>query len=154
MLKNKGAEILVKYNGIEKLVAEGALLDVRDFDISLGQISSIKDLVPKVEKQILKKYPGQFDVVEHTDNPKIDAEYRKELDELKASCAQLTKALEAEKRVNDINARKIAAFAEEANGFGEKEASYKKQISSLRAELKDKEEEHDAHIKRITGGKK
>lgn len=154
MLKNKGAEVLVRYNGIERLVKVDGLLDVRDFDISIGQNSSIKDLIPKVEKQILRKHPGQFEVTDHTDNPQIEQQFKQEIDSLKEKNAQLEKALEAEKKVGAINTKKISEFADEINGFGEKEASYKKQITALKNEIKDLKEEHDAHVARLTGGKK
>ena len=153
MLKNKGAVVVVKYNGFEKEIAEGGLLDMRDFDISLGQTASVWELLPKVEKQIIKKYPGQFEVVAHTENVQIDTKYKEEIAKLKAELETTTEKLSAADKANKENAKKISEMAEEINGFGSKETGYKNQISTLKAQLKDMEDDHKVTLKRMTGGK-
>ena len=62
MLINKTDKVIVvKYNSIEREVAPGGKLDVRDFDISTGQALPVHFLVPRVEKIIMRKHPGSFD---------------------------------------------------------------------------------------------
>ena len=153
MLKNKGADIEIKYNGIEKLVRAGDLLDVRDFDISTGQLTPQKEAVRVVEREILRKYPGQFEVTEHTDSVQIDKQYRDEIDSIRKELAASKEALEKEHEAGKSNAQKVAELAGQVNSFGEIEKGYKDQISALKAKLKETEEDHEVQIKRLMGGK-
>lgn len=153
MLLNKGEVITVRYNGIEKTVAKGGKIDVRDFDISTGQRQPLKELIAPVEKKILNKYPGQFEVVETVDDAKIADEYKGVIEALKDKVIGLEAKIAELKAVNDANAQKIGQQGEEINGFGAKEAGYKREIEALQAKLKDQDEENQAVLKRVRGGK-
>lgn len=153
MLKNKGKEYKVRFNGIDKVIAEGALLDVRDFDISTGQTLPLKDVVKSVERQVMRKHPGVFEVVAHTDNPRIEAEYKDEITALKNSNKALKDELDHIRSVQKEQEHQKSALIEEAGGFAERERGYKAQIQKLNADIKELGEEHDAHVARIMGGR-
>lgn len=154
MLINKSiSAVSVKYNGIEKVVAPGERVDVRDFDITSGQNMPIKVIVPQVEKFMLKKYPGVFDVTETVDDVKIANEYKGIIDGLKADILSKDKQIAKLAAFNDENTQKISQMAEEVNGFGAKEAAYKREIATLKAQLKEQDEDNQAVLKRVRGGK-
>lgn len=155
MLKNKTEQtIKLVYNGIDKEVPPGGKIDVRDFDISIGQNTSVKELVPKVEKHIVKKNPGLFEIVPDDSLVAINKDAADELAVLKRKIDELQKAVSSERSVNLENSKKLAEQAEEINGFEAKEMSLKSKVKKLEADIKDMEEEHKAHIARLMGGKK
>lgn len=154
MLLNKSnVSVVVKYGGIEKVIEPGERVDVRDFDISVGQNLPIKTLVPLVEKRFIKKYPGCFDIVETVDDVKIADEYKGEIDALKSQIATKDKEIASLRATNDQNARKIAQQGEEINGFGAKEAGYKREIEALKTRLKEQDEDNESVLKRVRGGR-
>lgn len=154
MLLNIGEKVSIKFNGKYIEVDKGGKLDVRDFDITTGQQKPMSEAVPIVEKRILNKYPGQFKVVATVDDVKIDEKYRKEISDLEKQVGALSKELAELKEVNQKNSKVISEQAEQINGFGAKEKSFRDQISTLKAQMKEAQEEHDAQVMRLTGGRK
>ena len=153
MLKNKGEPVTVKYNGIELAIEKDGLLDVRDFDISRGQMLPQKDAVQVVERHIMKKYPNQFIITEHTENPMIDAKYREEIAALKKTNSELEAELSKIREAVRKSEAKYSAQAEELNEATGRVGKLKEQVSKLKQDIKDLNEEHEAHVKRMTGGK-
>lgn len=154
MLRNKTENsIEVKYNGIDKVVGPGEMLDVRDFDISGGQLTPLVKLIPSVEKRFLRKHPGIFEHTEDTTTGANHKELIKQVKDLESANQQLRADNDSLKKTGEANAQKITDLSEEVNAFGTKEADYKEKISALKKQLKDQEEEHKAHVARLTGGK-
>jgi chromosome segregation ATPase len=148
MLIFKGAEEkTIRFNGIAVVVNKGDSLDVRDFNV-------INDEIKPTEKHIMKKNAGLFEQTETKNTNVNSAKLVEEISDLKAENEQLKKMHESIKRSADKNVEKIAQMAEEINGFGEKESGYKNKIRALEAKIKDMQEEHEAHIARMTGGAK
>lgn len=147
MLVNKKEAFVARYNGIEVEVAEGARLDVRDFNILNAEAKN-------VERQMLKKHPGRFEQVATVDDAKIANQYQGKIAELSQENIALKKEIEKLKDANEKFSKKNASQAEEINGFGTIETGLKNQITALKGQIKELEEEHKAHIARLTGGKR
>lgn len=153
MLKNIGEKITIKFNGILKPVEKDGLLDVRDFDVTTGQTKPMNEVIPIIEKRLFNKYPGQFKIVPTIDDAKIEAKYTDEILSLKKKIEELNVEIEKVSYVNKKNEQIISTQAEEINGFGPKEKGLRDQIASLKAQLKEQEEDSEAMIARLGGRK-
>lgn len=82
-LKNRTeSKVSIRYNGIEKTLVEGAIVDVRDFGINTENAVS-------VEAHILQKYPGKLEVVATKTIDEVTAELNAKITELEAENADL-----------------------------------------------------------------
>jgi len=148
MLKNNGAAFVLRYNGMEKYVEEGALVDVRDFNI-------LNQDVKVVERHLLRKYGGRFEAVSGTDGmAESPRKYEKQIVALNDEVEELKKQVAKMKDANRELSDKLSSQSEQIHGFGALETGYKNQITALKGQIKELEEEHKAHISRIMGGKK
>lgn len=138
---------VIKYNGIEITVEAGGRLDVREFEVLHKNVSA-------VERHIQKKNPGDFEQTETVETGKLKSQYEEEIDSLKKEVASLKKLSESYIQAAGINANKAISDASQINELLKENASLKGKIENLEQKIKDINEENDATLAKISGGKK
>lgn len=147
MLINKTENAVnIKYNGKILTIESGAKLDVRDFDTANKDVRS-------VEKHIINKNPGIFDVT----NDKADVvtkEAMQELKDLKKAVGERdAKIAELQSAFDNLNA-KHSASASEVSEAQKANASIKAEFDRISAANKDLEDEVEKLRLQLGTGKK
>lgn len=144
--KGEKNQFRVRYNGTDKELSPGQKLDVRDFDILTKNVKG-------VETHFMKKHPGLFDQSATVDSPSVKAEYDEQIKGLMKENEDLVQLVNKYEKVATENAKKLQSMSEEISGFSSTERSLRSEIKELKKKIKDQDEEHEAHVKRVLGGK-
>ena len=135
MLKNKRDEsITIRYNGILKSIQPDEVIDTRDFDIPNKEIKG-------VEKHIMLKYPGFFEIKETKTGYKDNDDSDKEIKDLKINLEKAESNILELKKTNDVLQEKHSAAAGEVESSRRQVESINKELTLLRTKNEELEDE-------------